>query len=123
VVFIDLAMWYSPKLKLKIINWVLDGLMEVRDESGESFKRMNSTLRRCFPGEFENPLSFIKVSTAIAEACNVGKGEDRWQRANKQQLELRTRIQENIELIADLCPNAGECINKAISKAKTRLPK
>lgn len=123
IVFIDMAMWYSPKLKVKIINWVLDGLMELRDESGESFKRMNKTLSRNFPKEFESPLSFIKVSKAIAEACNVGEGENKWQRASKEQLELRNSIQENIELIADLCPNAGECLNKAISKAKQRLPR
>lgn len=123
IIFIDMAMWYSPKLKVRIINWVLDGLMELRDESGESFKRMNSTLSRTYPKEFDSPLAFIKVSKAIAEACNVGSGDDKWQRATKEQLELRTSIQENIELIADLCPNSGECLNKAISKAKQKLPR
>lgn len=123
ILFVDLAMWYSPKLKVRIINWVLDGLMEIRDESGESFKRMNSVLSRTFPTEFENPLSFIKVSRAIALACNVGEGQDKWQKATKEQLELRDSIQRNIELIADLCPNAGECLSKSISKAKSFLPK
>lgn len=122
VIFIDMAMWYSPKLKVRIINWVLDGLMEIRDESGESFKRMNKTLSRIFPNEFENPLSFIKVSKVIAEACNVSEGPDKWQKATKKQLELRDNIQKNIELIADLCPNAGECLNKSIGKAKRMLP-
>ena len=123
IIFIDMAMWYSPKLKVRIINWVLDGLMELRDESGESFKRMNKTLARNYPSEFESPLSFIKVSKAIAEACNVGTGENKWQKASKEQLGLRTSIQDNIELIADLCPNSGECLNKAISKAKSKLPR
>lgn len=122
VVFIDLAMWYSPKLKVRIINWVLDGLMELRDESGESFKRMNKTLSRTFEDEFKNPLAFIKVSKTIADACNVGNGPDKWQKASKAQLELRDSIQRNIEVIADLCPNAGECLNKSINKAKRILP-
>lgn len=123
VLFVDLAMWYSPKLKVRIINWVLDGLMEVRDESGDSFKRMNSILARTFPDEFDSPLGFIKVSKAIAEACNVGTSEDKWQKASKEQLELRAAIQRNIETIADLCPNVGECLSKSISKAKASIPK
>ena len=94
IVFVDMAMWYSPKLKVRIINWVLDGLMDLRDESGESFKRMNKTLSRTYPREFENPLAFIKVSKAIAEACNVGEGQDKWQKASKEQLELRDSIQK-----------------------------
>lgn len=118
VVFVDLAMWYSPKLKVRIINWVLDGLMEMRDESGDSFKRMNSTLAKTFPGEFANPIGYIKVSNAIAEACKVGDEKNKWQKASKEQLEFRDSIQRNIELIADLCPNVGECLTKAISKAR-----
>ena len=118
VVFIDLAMWYSPKLRVHILQWVIDGLMDARDESGESFKRMNKTLARCFPDEFSHPLSYIKAAKAIAEACGVGEGQDKWQRANEQQLKLRNTIQSNIEIIADLCPNAGECLSKAIQKAK-----
>lgn len=118
VVFADLAMWYSPKLKYKVLKWVMDDLMAARDESGDSYKRMSSTLSRCFPKEFEQPLSFIKVAKAIASACNVQEGADKWQKATESQLKLRDRIQSNIELIADLCPNAGECINKAIEKAR-----
>ena len=118
VVFADLAMWYSPKLKYKVLKWVMDDLMAARDESGDSYKRMSSTLSRCFPKEFEQPLSFIKVAKAIATACNVQEGADKWQKASESQLKLRDRIQSNIELIADLCPNAGECINKAIEKAR-----
>ena len=92
--------------------------MAARDESGDSYRRMSSTLSRCFPKEFEQPLSFIKVAKAIASACRVQEGADKWQKATEEQLKLRDRIQSNIELIADLCPNAGECINKAIEKAR-----
>lgn len=122
IIFVDLATWYSPKLKVKIIKWVLDGLMEIRDESGESFKRMNQTLSRHFPSEFSSPLGYIRVSRIIADACNVSDGPDKWQKASVEQLKMRDAIQSNIELIADLCPNAGECISKAIEKAKRMVP-
>lgn len=118
ILFVDLAMWYSPKLKYQIIKWVMDDLMLARDESGDSYKRMSSTLSRCFPKEFDQPLSYVKVAKAIAQACGVGDGNDKWQKATESQLKLRDRIQANIEIIADLCPNAGECINKAIEKAR-----
>ena len=121
VILVDLAMWYSPKLKVKILKWVIDGLMEARDESGESFKRMNSTLSRAYPTEFSNPLAFIRAAKAIAYACKVTEGSDKWQKATEKQLKLRDKIQSNIELIADLCPNAGECINKSIQKALLKL--
>jgi hypothetical protein len=118
ILFVDLAMWYSPKLKVRIINWVIDGLMELRDESGESFKRMNKTLTNIFPNEFNSPMQFIKASRAVSSACGVGDGPDKWQKATRDQLKMRDSIQSNIELIADLCANAGECISKSISKAK-----
>jgi len=118
ILFVDLAMWYSPKLKYQIIKWVMDDLMEARDESGDSYKRMSSTLSRCFPKEFDHPLSYVRVAKAIAAACGVQEGADKWQKASERQLKLRDKIQANIELIADLCPNAGECINKAIEKAR-----
>jgi hypothetical protein len=120
VIFVDLAMWYSPKLRVQIIKWALDSLMEARDESGDSFNRMNSTLARVFKDEFNGPISFIKAAKAIAAACGVGEGPDKWQRASEEQLKLRQSIQDNIELIADLCPNAGECISKSIAKALAR---
>ena len=121
IVFVDLAMWYSPKLRVHIIKWVLDGLMELRDESGESFKRMNKTMARSYPKEFCAPLSYIKAAKVIAEACGVSDGPDKWQRASAKQLKLRDSIQKNIEIIADLCPNAGECLSKSISKARNMV--
>lgn len=121
VLFVDMAMWYSPKLKAKIIKWVIDGLLSARNESGDSFKQMNKHLTKNFPKEFENPMSYMQAANQVANACKVGTGKDKWQRANEYQLKLRDKIQENVCLLADVTPNAGTCINKAISKAITHL--
>jgi len=56
--FVDMAMWYSPVLKVKILGWVIDGLLSARNESGDSFKGMCSTLNRQFESEFNNPLAY-----------------------------------------------------------------
>ena len=121
VLFVDMAMWYSPKLKAKIIKWVIDGLLSARNESGESFKEMNKHLTKNFPKEFENPMSYMQAANQVANACKVGTGKDKWQKANEKQLTLRDKIQENVCLLADVTPNAGTCINKSISKAITHL--
>lgn len=120
IVFIDMAMWYSPELKVRILKWVQDGLLMARDESGESFKEMMSVLSRHFPKEMDNPIRYIEVSNKIAAECRVGTGKDKWQKATEEQLKKRAKIHSNIMLIADLCPNVGTCISKAIQKAKRK---
>lgn len=121
VLFVDMAMWYSPKLKAKIIKWVIDGLLSARNESGNSFKQMNHHLNKNFPKEFESPISYMQAANQVANACKVGTGKEKWQKASEKQLKLRGKIQENVCILADVTPNAGTCINKAISKAITHL--
>tara|TARA_R110002020_G_scaffold394423_1_gene604462 strand:+ start:41 stop:697 length:657 start_codon:yes stop_codon:yes gene_type:complete len=117
VLFVDLVMWYSPKLKAKIIKWVIDGLLSARNNSGDSFKEANKVLTKYFPKEFESPIAYMQAANQVANACKVGTGKDKWQKASEDQLILRDKIQDNICLLADVTPNAGTCINKAISKA------
>ncbi len=115
VLFVDMAMWYSPQLKVRIIQWVVDGLLDARDESGESYKNMASTLNRTFSKEF-SPLRMSEIANTIAAECKVGIGKDKWNKASEAQLKKRYQIQDAISLIADLCPNMGSAVNKAISK-------
>lgn len=117
VLFVDMAMWYSPQLKVKIIQWVIDGLLDARDDSGESFKQMNSTLKNQFPKEF-CALKAQSAAKTIAAECRVGNGPDKWNKASEEQLKLRAKIQEAVIIIADLCPNMGTAINKAITKVR-----
>lgn len=117
ILFADMAMWYSPELKVKILKWVMDGLLDVRDNSGDSYKKMASALKQSFPGEF-SPLKMAEVANTIAAECRVGNGSERWQKAAEDQLALRDKIQDAVSLIADMCPNIGTAVSKAISKVK-----
>lgn len=117
VLFVDMAMWYSPQLKVRILKWVIDGLLDARDNSGESYKRMASTMNRCFSKEF-SPIKMAEVARTIAAECKVGLAKDKWQKATEAQLVRRDKIQDAITLIADLCPNMGTAVNKAIYKAR-----
>mgnify|MGYP003651897445 FL=1 len=117
ILFVDMSMWYSPMLKVKVLGWVIYGLLNARNESGESFKSMCSVLGRQFESEIRSPLAYSKIANQISNACMVGTQKDKWQKASESQLRLRDRIQENICLIADMSPNIGTCISKSISKA------
>ena len=123
VVMIDFAMWLSPEIKVRILSWVLDGLIDARGESGDSFKEAMSALSRSFQGEADKPNFYHAVSRQIAEACRVGNDKDKWQRATEEQLKLRSSIHEYISVLADVTPNAGTCVTKAISKAVHRIRK
>ena len=115
VLFVDMAMWYSPQLKVQIIKWVIDGLLDARDNSGESYKRMASALKQNFSSEF-SPIKMIEVANTIAAECKVGIGKDKWQKASEKQLVKREKIQDTVAMISDLCPNIGVALNKSINK-------
>lgn len=117
VIMIDFAMWLSPEIKVRILSWVIDGLINARDDSGDSFKDAMSSLSRNFGGEADKPNFYHAVARQIAEACRVGNDKDKWQRASEKQLKLRASIHEYITVLADVTPNAGTCVSKAIAKA------
>ena len=120
VVMIDFAMWLSPEIKVRILSWVIDGLINARDDSGSSFKQAMSSLSRSFENEADRPNFYHSVARQIAEACRVGNDKDKWQRATEEQLKLRDSIHEYITVLSDVTPNAGTCVSKAISKAVSK---
>lgn len=121
VVMIDFAMWLSPEIKVRILSWVIDGLIDARSSSGDSFKSAMSSLSQNFKGEAEKPNFYHAVARQIAEACRVGTDKDKWQRASESQLKLRDSIHEYIVVLSDVTPNAGTCVTKAISKAVAKV--
>ena len=117
LLFVDIAMWLSPELKVKVLKWVMDGLMELRDNSGDSFKVMNAALCTSFPKDFEAPTNYMRLANAIAKACGVYEiGADKWQLATLEQIALRDRIQNRIAIYADVVDDLETCVNKAIQK-------
>jgi hypothetical protein len=115
-VFIDFAMWLSVETKVRVLKWVLDGLMELRDNSGDSFKSMNAALLENYPNH-ANATNYMRIANAISKACGVYElGADKWQLATKEQIEMRDRIQSRIVTYADVVDNVEDCINRAIQK-------
>ncbi len=117
ILFIDIAMWYSPKFKASVLRWAIDGLLSNRNDSGDSFKAMNKELNTNFPEECSQAITYVKVANKISAACRVGTGKKKWEKASVDQLKLRSKIQENVCLLADVTENVGSCVSKAINKA------
>lgn len=61
--FIDFAMWLSPKFKLTCVKWIYDKLIEVRIDSGDTFKEVNKALFNAKPSmppyEYSNEAKMI----------------------------------------------------------------
>lgn len=116
ILFVDFAMWLSPKFKYEVLKWVQDGLLDCRNNSGDSNRMMNKVLAETFPEDFEKPITYARVASQIAAACRVGTGKDKWQTATKDQLELRDKIQNNIATFAPAAKNLPSAISSVIKR-------
>lgn len=112
LLFIDIALAISPKLKIEVYGWLFDHLLRYRNESGDSYKLMCGAFwirhgnKRTFSDYIQG------VALRIKECCGV---ED-WEAATVEQLEKRNEIHKNIALLADVMNNNDEAVRIAIEK-------
>jgi len=111
--FIDIALWYNPELKVKVYEWVYDNLIKYRNDSGDSFKRMSKALgENCnIRGRYGTVIP--RVSTLIYKTVGVD-GKDKWEKATPEQLKLRDDIQDTITTLTHVIKNADEAVSKGI---------
>uniref|UniRef100_A0A6M3L074 Putative KilA-N domain-containing protein n=1 Tax=viral metagenome TaxID=1070528 RepID=A0A6M3L074_9ZZZZ len=114
LLFIDIALSISPKLKIEVYEWLFDHLIRFRNESGDSYKKMcgalwvRATNKKNFTDDIKKVANIIKIE------CNVKD----WQQASEAQLKMRDRMHENIALLADVLNNNREAIRIGIQKSK-----
>lgn len=115
LIFIDLALWLNPKLKIEVYEWLFDNLLMYRNDSGDSFKKMcGALLIRA------NKTDFVSNIQKLCKLIQVECGVSDWNNATQEQLRLRDRIHENIALLADVLNNNKEAIRLGIYKAKNK---
>jgi len=117
LLFIDIALWVDPKLKVEVYSWLSDNLLNLRNSGGDSFKTYNTALNKSYPEEV-NKNTYMNVATYIQKACGVCGTKDKWERATKEQLELRDEIHTNISVLAGVIPKLVDCVRLAVKKAK-----
>lgn len=120
LLFMDIALWINPELKVRVYEWFLNNLLKYRNDSGDSFKLMAGAI-------YENPnfnksnftTTIKKVCVKVAQACGVNPcNDDKWQYATEKQLKLRDKIHEYIALTCDLVTNLDMAVDIGIKKAK-----
>lgn len=112
--FIDLALAISPELKIKTYKWLYDCLVEYRNKSGDSYKKMCGALYLTQG----NKTKFQKDIQDFANKIKVECGVDDWEAATEEQLKLRNKIHENISLLSDIIKDRGQLFELSVKKAR-----
>jgi len=113
LLFIDLALAISPKLKIEVYTWLYDSLLSNRNDSGDSYKKMCGSLYVHSINKSEYPRYISKVALKIKQVCNV----DDWQKASDEQLKLRDKLHNNIALISNVLRDNDKAVEYGINEA------
>jgi hypothetical protein len=111
LVFFDYAMWLSPEFKVKVYDWMFDCLTIYRDESGDSYKRMCSSL--CSSAGMSGAKATILIQD-LARAIKRDLSVDDWNKTTPDKLKKRDGIHRAMEMLLD----AGVEPAKAYKSAK-----
>ena len=114
LLFIDMALAINPKLKIEVYQWLFDNLIKYRNESGTAYNKMAGVLFNRTTKKTAFPAYIQSVAEKIRLACNVTD----WNEASEEQLQMRSKIQNNIALLADVLNNNDEAVRIAILKAE-----
>jgi hypothetical protein len=111
--FIDLALAISPELKIEVYEWIYDKLIEYRNDSGDSYKKMAGALYMLISNKSEFKKTLMIYALEVKNACRVYD----WQQATEEQLKLRDKIHENVYLLSDVIKDRRLLIKTAVDKA------
>ena len=115
LLFIDMALAISPKIKLEAYEWLFDNLIRFRNESGDSYRAMCGVLF----ARARNKAHFYQYVQEVARKVKLTCNVTDWNQASEDQLKLRDKLHNNIALLADVLNNNDEAVRIAIVKAVT----
>jgi len=110
---LDMALAIEPQFKVEVYKWIFDELIEYRNNSGDSYKKMCGSLYENCNNKSNFHRSISKTAHLIQNACNVND----WQKATSDQLKLRDKIHDNISLLCDVLRDNNQAIRIGIMKA------
>jgi len=115
MLFIDMALAISPKLKIEVYQWLYDHLIRYRNDSGDSYNLMCGALYRRSKNKSVFHREIANVARLVQIECGI-KGD--WQSATEDQLDYRDRLHRNIALLAEVLDDADEAVRIGIKKTK-----
>lgn len=96
--FIDFAMWLSPEFKVTAIKWIYDNLIELRNNCGDGFKRVNNALFERKPNTA--PFAYANEAKMINKLVFGTPDKDQRNSASEEQLAMLDRLQQaDVKLI------------------------
>jgi len=110
LLFIDIALAISPKLKIEVYEWLFDHLIKHRNASGDSYKEMCAALYTNHANKKEFP-SFV---TKVADYIKLKVGVKDWQTASQQQLEKRDKVHIAIKLLCNVLRDPNQAVRYGV---------
>ncbi len=98
LLFIDMALAISPKLKIETYEWMFDHLIKCRNESGDSYNAMCGALYN----RHTNKSTFNKYIQDVAKNIRLACQVSDWQRASQKQLQARDKIHKEVALLCEV---------------------
>lgn len=109
LLFIDMALAMSPKLKLTTYKWLYDNLILYRNDSGDSYTAMCGSLYV----RHKNHRTFQRYISSVAKRIRIYCGVKDWQHATEEQLALRDDIHKEIAVLAKALNNNDAAVRTA----------
>jgi hypothetical protein len=114
LLFIDIALAISPKLKIEVYEWLFDNLIKFRNDSGDSYKEACGALyTRCtnlrdFPDLIQKIAIYIKEKLGVTD----------WQTATELQLKQRDKVHSVIKLYCKVLTDVKQIVRLAVEEGK-----
>ena len=112
LLFIDMALAISPKLKIETYEWMFDHLIKNRNESGDSYNLLCGALYK----RHTNKTTFHKYIQEVAKnirlACDVGD----WNEASESQLKARDKIHKEAALLCEVLQDNDVALKIAFAR-------
>ena len=103
VIFLDIAMWTNVKFKIIALRWIHDGLIEFRNDAGDSYKEMCSAIQDGI--QPKDTLAFIEEAKILNKLVFGRHEKGLRQIATPKQLSKLSQLEKlNAQMIREKMP-------------------
>ena len=114
LLFIELALRISPKLKVEVYEWLFDHLIKNRNFSGDSYKEMAAALYVNYGNKSDFPRFISKVADFIRESVGV----THWETATQEQLKQRDDMHKAVKTLTLVLTDPNQCVRLGVGQYK-----
>lgn len=122
LLFIDMALAISPKLKIETYEWMFDHLIKNRNDSGDSYTLMTGALYK----RWTNKATFHRYITDVARNIKMLCKVKDWQTASEKQLKARDDVHKEVALLCEVLQDPELAVRIAFARVigiEANIPK